>query len=112
MEATYHLADLFLLPSHSEGFPLAILEAMASGLPVVTSKGQTFGEIIADAGAGLICERNPAAMCTVLNTLFASPNLVHSIKARAREFVVRDYSVASVRTRYCSLVESLVSPAA
>ncbi len=48
-------ADVFILPSHSEGFSVAILEAMAAGLPVVATTACNFPEITA-ADAGWECE--------------------------------------------------------
>jgi D-inositol-3-phosphate glycosyltransferase len=107
MEQIYRLADVFFLPSHSEGFPLAILEAMASGLPVVTSKGQTFGGILERAGAGLLSERNPIAFRQVLGKVLETPDLASSMKIRARELVERDYSVIRVGVRYSELVREL-----
>jgi D-inositol-3-phosphate glycosyltransferase len=38
----YKLSDIFILPSHGEGFPLSIQEAMSTGLPVITSKSNIF----------------------------------------------------------------------
>ncbi|MCL5961425.1 MAG: glycosyltransferase family 4 protein [Chloroflexi bacterium] len=50
LPALYNLADLFAFPSLSEGFGLPALEAMASGTPVVCSRGSSLTEVVGDAG--------------------------------------------------------------
>ncbi len=53
-------SDVFVLPSLSEGFPIVILEAMASGLPIVATKVRGLPEIFKDGQNGFLVEpRNP-----------------------------------------------------
>lgn len=103
----YQAADVLLLPSHSEGFPLAILEAMAVGLPVIVPQGETFAALLACEGACLAAERTTAAFCRALDELWGTPGLGAALGARARQLVVRDYSLGVVGARYLALVRDL-----
>lgn len=70
--ATLAHADAFILPSHSEGMPMAVLEAWAYGLPVVMTPACNLPEGFA-AGAALATEPEPAAIARTLQALLALP---------------------------------------
>lgn len=62
-------ADALLLASHREGLPFALLEAMASGLPVIATEVGAIGELLRDGAGILIPPRAPAALADVLQGL-------------------------------------------
>lgn len=53
---TLRKADIFCLPSHGEGFPVSVLEAMASGLPVVATKVGAIPDIVDEGQGGLLSD--------------------------------------------------------
>lgn len=63
-------SDVFVLPSVSEGFPVVILEAMASGLPIVATKVGGLPEIVKDGESGFLVEpSNPEQLADRVLTL-------------------------------------------
>ena len=60
-------ADLFVLPTMYDPGPIAALEALASGLPVVTTPDTGVAEMIADTGAGRITDREPEALAEAIH---------------------------------------------
>lgn len=86
--ALYHAADIFVLPSLKEGLGVALLEAMACGLPAIGTVGSGIGEAIQDGSNGLLVKpADPIGLASALQTLAASPNLRVRMGARARERV-------------------------
>ena len=65
LSALYRSATVFALPSLAEGFGLPVLEAMAHGTPVVTSRGTATEEVAADAGA-LVDPTDPASIAAAI----------------------------------------------
>ena len=74
MPAIYQMADLFVLPSLNEGFGLTLLEAMASGVPVVASCAGAIPEVVGGAGCLLSAIQDQQALAGTLLALLNSPS--------------------------------------
>ena len=97
-------ADLFVFPSRDEGMPNAVLEAMASGLPVVATRISGNEELVIDGRTGcLVPPDDAAALAEALARLVADRALCRRMGAAGRERVVREYSWQSVAERYAAL---------
>ncbi|MBN1680351.1 MAG: glycosyltransferase [Anaerolineae bacterium] len=79
-------ADLFALPAVGEGFSMAVLEAMACGLPVLLTPGCNFPEVV-DAGAGLVVPREIDALAHALRDVLTGDERRASMGRRARDLV-------------------------
>ena len=89
----YQLADVLALPSHSEGSPNVLLEAMAAGLPVAATAVGGVPEIATDeVTALLVPARDPAAMAGALRRLLTDAPLASGLAARARDHVLAHFS--------------------
>ncbi|NDJ19562.1 MSMEG_0565 family glycosyltransferase [Myxacorys almedinensis] len=80
LAALYRLADAFVFPSIKEGWGLVIMEAIASGLPVVTSNQHPFTEFLCDRQALLIDPYSPDAIAQAMKTVIhptVSQDLIH-----------------------------------
>jgi glycosyltransferase involved in cell wall biosynthesis len=75
-DALLEASDVFVLPSHAEGVPMAMLEAMAHGLPVVTTAVGGIPDIVTNGCEGLVVKPgDPVALCDALQTLIESEPL-------------------------------------
>ncbi|MDB4906540.1 MAG: putative glycosyltransferase [Gemmatimonadetes bacterium] len=89
-----HVADAYLLSSLSEGISNAVLEAMASGVPVVSTDVGGMAEAIVHERDGLLVQaREPAAMADALERLLTDRELRTRLAANARARTEREFSI-------------------
>ncbi|MCZ2098476.1 MAG: glycosyltransferase [Anaerolineae bacterium] len=96
--AALSAADLFALPAVGEGFSMAVLEALACGLPVVLTPGCHFPEA-EQAGAGVVVERAVEPLAGALRALLTDPGRRAAMGRAARALVERDYTWPQVVAR-------------
>jgi glycosyltransferase involved in cell wall biosynthesis len=88
------LSDTFVLPSLAEGIPLALIEAMASGKPVVASDVPGCREVVLDRRFGwLVPARDPAALAEAILALLGAPEAAREMGERARERAREQFNV-------------------
>lgn len=79
-----HAADIFCFPSTgSEGFPKAVLEALACGLPTITSRVSVLPSLIGQGGGLLLDEISPAALAAAVRKCLRDPKQYHAMSQRA-----------------------------
>ena len=75
-------ADWFVLPSASENFGIAAIEALAAGLPVILSPEVAVAELLSSSGAAIICASEPRVLAATLERALAKPTQAQRQEAR------------------------------
>jgi glycosyltransferase involved in cell wall biosynthesis len=102
-------SDVFALTSPNEGFPCALVEAMASGLPSVVSNIPANRQLVEEGVHGLTVPVNDfEAIGSALLRLFRDPALRCDMGRAARECVVNNYSTEKVVQRYEELFQRIM----
>lgn len=85
--AIHRCCDLFAFMSYREGLPVALMEAMSSGLPTVCSAARGNTDLIEDGREGRIVENDPQALADAILEQYHDPVLRHRFGAAAAEKV-------------------------
>lgn len=89
----YALADVLALPSHSEGSPLVLLEAMAAGVPVVATAVGGVPEVATDGETALLVPpHDPSAFANALARVLSDATLARSLADKAAAHVAERFS--------------------
>ena len=102
-------ADLFVLPSYSENFGNAVVEALACGLPVVISDQVGVQQEVSAAKAGLVVPCQVADLAAAIVQLAADPALRQAMGARGRHLAKERFSPQAVTAQLQDLYAALIA---
>ena len=102
-------ADVFVLPSHNENFGIAVLEAVAAGLPVVVSPGVQLAPWVAERRFGAVVDRDPAALAEAILGVLGDAELRSRVARSGAEAVVSDFGMPRVAPVLLDMYQSAIS---
>jgi glycosyltransferase involved in cell wall biosynthesis len=102
-------ADLFVLPSFSENFGIAVVEAMLAGIPCVLSRGVGIAEESVAAGGSVVVAPEPEAIAGAIIDLLEDGDRRRDMGQNARVWSEREFSTETMATRLIDLYATLSS---
>jgi glycosyltransferase involved in cell wall biosynthesis len=105
----YERADAFCLPTLAEGLGVVLMEAMAAGLPVVSTRVMGVPEVVEEEATGLLVSPGRAdQLADALERLAASPELRERLGRHGRLRVEREFDLDAAAARLAELFERTV----
>jgi glycosyltransferase involved in cell wall biosynthesis len=110
MPDVYASMDIFVLPSLNEGLPLALLEAMAAGKPVVATRvGGVPGLVISERTGLLVETQNVTALRDSMLRLIDDPQLRHELGEAGQRLVAERFSAEKMAGNYLRMYRDIIS---
>jgi len=103
--AAYYEAEAFVLPSHQENFGIVVAEALACGVPVLTTDKVNIWRSVADGGGGIVRVDDEEGVADLLTTWFAMPEAERrNMSVAARRIFDEQFSVRYVARNFLNLL--------
>jgi len=103
------LFDVFTLSSLVEGLPVSLLEAMASGCPVVVTRIPGVDELVDERSGVLVPHSNPEEQAAALVRLLTHEDMAQMLASAARQRVLDEFSFAAMTQAYLSCYDDILS---
>jgi glycosyltransferase involved in cell wall biosynthesis len=100
--------SVFVLPSHAEGLPVSLLEAMERGVPVVVTDVGGMGMVVRAARCGIVVPvADVDALAAAIGRIVADPELGRQMGASGRQAIVQEYDRLAVGTTLMTLYRAV-----
>lgn len=110
IESVLQITDVGLLITPREGLSNAIIEYMASGKPVIASKGGGTEELVTDGENGfLVNQKNADEIIHRMDSLMQNPELAAVMGRRGRQWIKDHFEISRMTTEYISLYKKLLN---
>lgn len=106
--AAFSRADIFILPSYSEGFSASTLEAMACGLPVIISEHCKFLDL-EKLGAGKIIKADAGHLIKALRKLLNNPSMRLALGSKARQLFLEGYTMDKIADKIIAVYREILN---
>lgn len=101
-------SDLYVTTSHHEGIPVATLEAMAYGVPIVASNVLGNQDIVTDEATGLMYPLGDTdKLAEAILRLLGNPSLAHSLASNGEKFIESEFSLEKMALQYDAIYKKL-----
>lgn len=107
--AAYVASDVFVLPSYAENFGMAVVEAMAAGLPAIIAKGVGISDEVKKADAGIVIEKDEKQLAEAILKILDNPDLAEKMGENGRKLVETEFSAGKVAERWIEEYNNLIT---
>jgi glycosyltransferase involved in cell wall biosynthesis len=101
-------ADLFALTSYSENFGVAVLEALAVGLPALLTSGVALSSLVQEHQLGYVTEQDVSAISDALEEFFQQPDAAKRMGVRARKLILEKYTWEQISTQLIEIYRQVI----
>lgn len=107
----FRSADIFVYPSYHEGMPMAVIEAMACGLPIVaTQVGGLLDLVCPDLNGLLVPPGQPDQLAVAIHRLIVDPQIRHSMQAASFQLAQEKFDIENLVSRLVDIYQTLLLP--
>ncbi|MFH0806288.1 MAG: glycosyltransferase [Candidatus Brennerbacteria bacterium] len=107
--AVFQAARVFVLPSYSENFGMAVVEAMACGVPVVVSDRVGIAPYVSRSGAGIVTKKDEEEVARAIAEIIRDPAAARKFGERGKRLARDEFSAGKIAERFLTEYNKLIS---